>query len=270
MRNFSSKMLVVILLAFGCSEPEIIIPPFEIPTSGQNVMIEELTGVRCPNCPSAAARLESIKLLYGDNIILVNIHGNLLTRPLPESKFDFRNDDASALEESFKPLIGKPSVIINRKIHPEFELLANPLQDQWQNIVENELQLEQTITLTSSIEASSAGYELSIGSIPLSSLSGKYFLHVYLTENNIIDAQEDVDRIIPDYKHDHVLRKIITPRDGNALPPLDIPDKIINSQIAISNTTFDATWVEENMELVIFITNDEGHVIQVVTNGLTS
>jgi hypothetical protein len=256
-----------LFLLLGCSEPEVVIPPLDIPTTGQNVLIEELTGVRCPNCPSAAARLESIKLLYGENIILVNIHGNLLTKPLTESKYDFRNIDASALEENFKPFIGKPSVIINRKVHPEFELMANPLQDQWQTIIEKELQLEQQLSLVASTEATDEGRILNIGIIPLVSLDGDYFLNVFLIENNIIDAQEDVDRIIPDYKHEHVLRRIITPFQGFQLAPLSTPDQVINNSITIMEADLDENWDTENLEFVVFVVNENNEVLQVILSG---
>jgi hypothetical protein len=259
---------IFLVLVLGCSEPEIIIPPLEIPTSGQNVMVEELTGVRCPNCPSAAARLESIKLLYGENIVVVNVHGDLLTRPLPESKYDFRNKFASALEERFKPFIGKPSVVINRTIHPQFELLANPLQDQWQSIIEKELQKEQRLSILASILSDEESLSISVGIASLIPVDGPFYWHAYINENNLIDAQEDVDRIIPDYEHDHVLRFIATPEDGKIIDSQLPVGELFNDELIIEWSELDDSWVRRNLEVVLFVSDEEGRVVQSIVQKL--
>src|SRR5210317_832549 len=116
-----------LFLTISCAEKEIVIPPLEVPITGKKIIVEDLTGVRCPNCPSANARLEAIQSIYRENLIIISVHGDLLTKPLPESNQDFRNPDSQALEESYAPLIGKPSAVINRKIHPEFSQITNPL-----------------------------------------------------------------------------------------------------------------------------------------------
>ncbi len=259
-KNICISIMIVSVL--GCEEPEIIIPPFEVETSGKTVLIEELTGVRCPNCPSANARLEAVQLLYGDQVVVVGIHGELLTKPLEESQYDFRNQAAIDLENKYKPFIGKPSVVINRKLHPAFNLIANPVQSQWQSIIEDELQLEQEISITSDVLIENENYIINIGVLPLTNIASPVDIHIYLTESHLLDAQEDVDRIILDYEHNHVLRKTITDLSGERISESMTANQVINYSTTITPDDLNATWVEENLELVLFVTDNDDVVIQ--------
>ena len=256
-------------MAVSCSEPEVIIPPLEVPTSGKKVLVEDLTGVRCPNCPSGNARLEAIKSIYGDNLIIIGVHGNLLTRPLSENNYDFRNPSAIALEESYIPILGKPSAVINRKTHPEFNMLANPLQDQWQVIIERELQLDQRLIIEMEIVSSSVGYEIKVGLLPMEDLGSGFSLHCFVTEDNIIDAQEDVDRIIPDYIHNHVLRDIITPIDGALIDePLE-NGNLYNTTLILEQSRIQPFTSINNMDIIIAISRENGTVEEVNSSPLS-
>ncbi len=254
---------VLLLMVAGCSEPEVVIPPLEVNTTGKKVLIEDLTGVRCPNCPSANARLEAIEAIYGENIIIIGVHGELLTRPLAESQYDFRNPSTIALEQLFAPILGKPSAVINRKIHPEFNMLANPLQDQWQTIVERELQLPQQLILEMDIFPTNSGFQINIGILPQEDLGSGFKIHCLITENNILDAQEDVDKIIDNYEHNHVLRNIITPLEGTEIQQSFTKNTLINTSISIENDQILPLTVIDNIEVVVFITDEAGSVEEV-------
>ena len=263
MFNFKYLCLAVFLVLFSsCLEKEVIIPPLQIDDRGKTVLIEELTGVRCPNCPSANARLESIKFLYGENIVTVAIHGDLLTMPLAESSQDFRNRYASQLENNFRPFVGKPSIVINRKLFPSFSLIANPLQDQWQSLIESELQKEQTLSITSDIEDTDNTITMNIGIIPVSDIQDNLWLHAMITESHIIDPQQDVTSIIPDYEHNHVLRHMITPIDGRYIGNQFDPNQIYNQSIALDKNEIQEHWVLKNVSLIIFVTNSLNEVEQ--------
>lgn len=253
------------MMLLACEEKEIIIPPLEVPTTGKTVVVEDLTGVRCPNCPSANARLEAIKSIYGENLIIIGVHGNLLTRPLNESKYDLRSEASVFLESSYSPLIGKPSAVINRKVHQEFSQIANPLQDQWQTIIERELQLDQLIAIQVEIIATSVDYQVNIGLLPLIDINQELFLHALLIENDIIDAQEDIDRVIPDYEHNHVLRSMITPVGGISISESFEAQQLINQAIDIAGASLDERWNLENLEVVLIISNKEKEILEATT-----
>jgi len=61
--------LMIMLMLISCKEELIMVPDFEIPPSDRKVLLEELTGVRCPNCPAGAAVVKELKTLYGDKLV---------------------------------------------------------------------------------------------------------------------------------------------------------------------------------------------------------
>lgn len=259
-RNISIAIFFFLLL--GCKESEIIIPPLEVETTGRTVLIEELTGVQCPNCPSANARLEAIQTVYSEQVIIIGIHGEFLTKPLAESQYDFRNQASIDLENKYKPFIGKPSIVVNRKFHPSFDLIANPIQAQWQTIIEDELLVEQEISITSDVLKENEDYIINVGVLPLIDIDSPVDIHIYITESHIIDAQEDITRLILDYEHNHVLRKIITDISGERISESMTANQVVNYSTTLSADDLDPSWVIENLELVIFVTDPEDKVLQ--------
>ncbi len=265
------KQLIGLLLIclLGCTEKEIIIPPLEIPTTGRTVLVEDLTGVRCPNCPSGNARLESIQSIYGKNVVVVSVHGEFLTDPLPESTVDLRSPSAIMLEEFWRPFLGKPSAVIDRKSYDGFfSMVPNPLQDQWQPIIERELQEPHLADLVVQATLDNEGIEISTGIIAIEELPD-IKIHVFLVENEIIDPQEDVDKLILDYEHNHVLRIIATPIEGERITDDIEIGGVTNYTTTIGTSELEAEWNRNNMEIVCFITEEEGGVIQVQTASIT-
>ena len=100
--------LLAAVLWSSCTEEGVMIPPFEEPDSKRVVLLEDLTGVQCPNCPKGAAAIEDILTKLPNNVVAVGVHGTFLTKPLPESKYDFRNPKSIALEEFLKPFWVSP------------------------------------------------------------------------------------------------------------------------------------------------------------------
>lgn len=139
-------LFAIAILFFGCSEEPIMIPEFEVPVTNRVVLIEDLTGVRCPNCPKGAKAIENIISNLEGKVVAVGIHGTFLTKPIEgnvASKYDFRNPKSIELEEYLKPFLGKPSVQINRRFF-EGELYTSvDFIDQWQSYVEQELNRPQ-------------------------------------------------------------------------------------------------------------------------------
>ena len=55
----------------GENERYIYVPPTE---TTHNVLIEDFTGQRCVNCPTATQKIKELEAEYGDRIIAVAIH----------------------------------------------------------------------------------------------------------------------------------------------------------------------------------------------------
>lgn len=264
-------ILCSVFLFNACEEKPVVIPEFIPIQSGKVVLVEELTGVRCPNCPAGSERLASIESLYPDNIVVVGIHGTDLTKPLDISKYDFRNQDAIDLENFLKPYLGKPAAYFNRVF---FEELAgdwgNSFNGQWLGYFERELEKPQVIELsiTKSYNPSIRQLEVTVGALALEELNGEFKLTIMLTESNIVDAQDDQNIIIEDYVHKHILRDIITSFDGDQFADkLEKNKPVARTYVYTVPEDDSGLWVEENVEIVAFIANTEGESEEVLQAG---
>jgi len=267
--------LVIFLLLCSCTEKEIIIPPFEPIISDRVVLVEEVTGVRCPNCPSGSAKIASLIEQFPDQVIAVAIHGSFLTSPYAESKYDFRHEAARELENYLKPWEGKPAAFVNRKKFeneplrsvPEFDLLATYVAQE----LNEPHQLE--ISMSTDYDESSRTLEVNLGVIPLVDLSGEYRIHVMLTEDHIIDRQANVGELIEAYEHDHVMRMMLTAFDGDPFESELVANELINTSYSVTIPAEDGSWVADNMNVVVFISDREGGdkiILQTVEEAVVS
>lgn len=263
----------IILFFSACEEKMVIIPDFEPIQSGRVVLVEELTGVRCPNCPAGSERLASISTLYPDNIVIVGVHGTDLTKPLDESKYDFRNDDAIELENFLKPYLGKPAAYFNRRFYDELGGdWGNSFNGQWQGYFEDELEKPQTleVSITKTYNPETRKLDITVGALPLVDLDGEFKVTIMLTESEIEDAQDDQNTIIEEYVHNHVLRKIITNFDGDQFAnTLEKNKPVAKTYVYTVPEDDSGLWNEDHIEVVAFIANTEGESEEVLQAAKT-
>ncbi|MEM9546588.1 MAG: Omp28-related outer membrane protein [Bacteroidota bacterium] len=262
-------LLFSLMLFFSsCEEQMVVIPDFAPLTTGKVVLIEDLTGVSCPNCPAGSERLESIAQLFPNNVVIVGVHGGLLADPLSTSKYDFRSDAGVFLDQFLKPYAGKPSAYFNRIRYEELEpFWGHPVNGQWQGYVERELEKEQVlqVSITKNYDPETRVLEVTVGALALIPLSGEFKLTIMLTESGIVDAQDDQSEVIEDYVHKHVLRDIVTNFDGdfftNTLEPGNPVAKTYTYTIPEDET---GLWNDDEIEVVAFIANTEGESEEVL------
>jgi hypothetical protein len=216
MKVFFISSLVASVLLMSCHEIPIQIADPVIPESDRIVLIEELTGASCPNCPKGSSAIENILTKFAGRVTAVGIHGDFLTKPTAKSKYDFRNQPARDLENWFKPWFGKPAASINR-VPDEFNALMIDLPDLWQAAVEKELQKPHQMNILMDVKYNTQNRtaEIEIAVIPLVDLSGNYNISIYLTESDIVDAQSNGSVIDENFKFNHVLRAMLTKFDGD-------------------------------------------------------
>jgi thiol-disulfide isomerase/thioredoxin len=243
-------------LALSCNETPVEIPPFGVQDTKRVVLVEYLTGVKCPNCPKGTVTLNNLAKLYPDNLAIVAIHGRLLTDPLSTSKFDFRNEFSRQLEESYRPFFGKPAVMINRVKFPEEPNKAVDFVDLWPGYIAKQINQAQTLDIVSDIKVNTETKQISVntGVIPKENISGILKISIYVTEGGIVDAQESVGSIIPNYNHEHILRHMMTAFDGDALASNPKANDIINKSYSY---TVPSTLKLENLEIIIAVSNGQ-------------
>lgn len=249
-------IFIAILIATGCTEVPVNIPEFVAPDTEKVVLIEELTGVSCPNCPQGALKLKELIDRFPNNVIGVSIHGEFLAEPLDNSKYDFRSETANDLENYLKPIFGKPAAAFNRVQQPNQSEFSISSVDLWGQFVEAELAKPQVLGLsvTTDFDEGTRDLNIDIDIEPLQNVEGDLRISVMLVESHIIDPQKDVAVIIDDYEHNHMFRQMLTAFDGNSLTNNLIANEFFNTSFTHTLPDEDnGLWVAKNMEVVVFI-----------------
>lgn len=252
---FKHYFFGLILACFftSCYEVPVLIPELAIPDSERVVLLEDLTGVQCPNCPKGSATIEGMLEIFDENLAVIGIHGRLQAAPLPESKYDFRTPFAENLEQYHRPFLGKPSAVINRMTFAGEFFKAVDLVDLWPSYVQSELSEPPLIDLfaLSSYDSASRKLTIDFTMIPKIDIPDPVKLSIFLTESHIIDIQETIGSIIEDFEHNHVLRTMLTQFDGDPLG-------VLKDGVPLKRTytyTVPDEFKAENMEIVGALTD---------------
>ena len=220
MKKLLSAILIVSFLS-NCDkiEPPYIsgeVNPVDTTSIKRNILIEDFTGHTCPNCPDAAAELESIHAIYGDQIIGIALHvGNSFARPYPSSagkfQYDFRTKWGEEINSFFSiEASGLPNGMVNRIDYPESHKKG---KEEWNTEVQDILNSNPKFSIE--ITASSSSINTTIEA--LENVQGNYNLIVCLTESGIVNWQKDGGIEIEDYTHNHVLRSMLNGTWGEPL-----------------------------------------------------
>ena len=252
-------VILGMLFLVSCREQLVKVPEIESIESPRIVLLEELTGVSCPNCPIGTEKIIELKAAFGDNLVVVAVHGEFLARPTDENRYDFRFEEAADLEDFLKPWQGKPAASINRIQHTDDEFsVSNP--QLWRGFVQQELEKEHRINidleLTYDVDERIVDITAVILPVSYFSLDEDLKLTVMMIENEIEDAQEDNTTIIEDYEHNHVLRDFVTQWNGDPINK-ELFDNVEESikyryEIPVANEG-EQLWRPEHMEIVAFI-----------------
>lgn len=252
------------LLFTTCKEKPITIP--ELSVGERRVLVEELTGVKCQNCPDGAALLNNLSNQFGENLIVVSIHAaGFYSVPYADNKYDFRTPEGTELANFLGTALGFPAASINRKlVPPETELYLAP--GIWTGLIAQELKEEPSlgIFIESDFNPQNRKLEVSVNLAAETALSGEHRLTVLLTQDSIQDLQLVGTTKVYDYYHRHVLRTTLTQPTGNVIAEALTPDAVVNKQFSI---TLPADWDAKHCNVIAFVhhgTNPNKEVLQAV------
>ena len=248
--------LLVASLLYGCKEVPITIPSGAVdPGTGpdqRKVLVEELTGVRCPNCPDGTATLVALGDQLGENLIVVSVHAAPgYDQPYPESQYDFRTTDGDIMADYIGLASFFPTAAINRRIVPPETEPYLPRQI-WAGIIDEDLGKDpvMNIALETNYNAASRDLGVTVTLTPRNTLSGEHRLTVLITQDSIQDVQKKGLEKIPDYYHRHVLRDVITQATGDVISNPLISNIAIEKKFSI---TLPAGWNEKHCSIVAFV-----------------
>lgn len=227
----------------------------------KRVLIEDLTGQRCINCPNGTAIIEQIMKDYGeDNIIAVGLYGGAMgylpnggpAMPLTSDESQWYYTDWGVAD---KP---QPMARIDRG---DF----NADYNTWPTAVRERIQLKAPVALEASCnyDEASRNAEIKVSADGLENVTGK--LQVWLTEDSIVSTQMLPGNVVDNnYVHNHVFRASVNAKDGEDISVAEGENATLTFTYTIKEN-----WKPENMSVVTFIFDNSG-VLQAFKTPLIS
>lgn len=230
MRNFLIFITVSANFLFGCKEigPEVDFTDRNISVdsnyvfqgaipAAQNriILLEEFTGVRCVACPTAHEIIRTIEAAHPNRIVAVGIHAGFQAVPF-SGRPDYRIPEGAAIENLLGGVQGYPQGAVDRLQFSQ-EPRINTGPGKWEGYVNQRLPQAVIINLQgqASFNPQNRTLSLTVRSHALEPINESVYLTVGLIESDIIDWQTTPNGVVEDYKHDHILRALLTPFNGS-------------------------------------------------------
>ena len=274
---------VTLLFIFGCTE----VPPFidfsepillakdttyittDIPQNVlKNVLIEDISGVKCNNCPKAADIAHDIQ---GKNdlgrVVVMTLHSNrygAFTAPYSDSKDTFNTVEATEIVSNLiGELSGLPAGAIDRKLFDGKTSKVNQQYETWEAQVNEQLVLDAKAELE--VEIINQGNRNIIANIKTTFVevdATPVFLSIFIVENKIKSKQKMPDNTYDsDYVHYSILRKGVTNYAGLKLAESVEVGRVFEKGIEINiPEKYDIT----NCTIVTLINKNQSGVTEIV------
>lgn len=268
--SFSAFLAALFLL--GCEEKPIVIP--DLQAGNRRVLVEELTGVRCQNCPDGSRELLALQETYGkENLIIVSIHAagsfSVPYTSNPPNQYDFRFEKGTELANFIGIAEGYPTASVNRQLLPGAMSLFSP-RSAWPGMAADEFNQDFGLDLfmNTSYNETSRQLDVSLNIAPAATLAGENRVTVLITQDSILDVQLDGTTKVPNYAHRHVLRHIMTKADGDAISEPLSAGALVNKTFSL---TLDPSWDAKHCSVIAFVHHGgtpDKEVLQVVEKHL--
>ena len=263
------SLILISMLFYSCdiieAPYEENFTPVEIDSTKKKVLIEDITGFRCGNCPKAARLANGIAELYPDNVIVIAVHAGALAVPSLTRTYNFLTPAGQDIAKKFN-LPATPYGLINRKA-VEGQFLLAP--ESWATATKAQLELDAVykLELNAEYESSSKTINLEANVKALAMGANNHFISAYIIEDSVIQYQQDDEETpihVENYVHMHVLRGAMNGSWGTELSD----EPLMLNQSIKKNISFiipeGKDWVPKNLSLVVMIrNNDTEEILQV-------
>jgi Outer membrane protein Omp28 len=269
------KYLFASLLALGTlSACDVIDGPKVDPNgftgSTNKVLLEDITGHMCGNCPRAHEAATSIKATYGDNVVVVAVHAGGFARVVPAIGFsyNFNTTIGTDIEAYYKAdmLTGLPIGLVNRRVWGSNALTAHA---NWGTQVAAVLAEapKMKLDVISNYDATDRSLDIVANLEYYVTGDANHQIVALITEDSIISKQEDYSlpaQSVDDYVHMHVLRGVITP-GGSWGTPVKGNTIVIGEKFDLNYAiSLNPDWVAEHCHVVVFVQdNTTKQILQV-------
>ncbi len=232
------------------AEDDRIIPVDRI-ESDRVVLLQEFSGQRCRNCPDGADAIHSILAEYPDNVVAVSMHPAGTTFSGPYRGTDITCDEATYMYDFYNRPTEFPYAIVNGNLDISEESNRKNYNVWATMTIMAMLQApEMSLEVEATYDAATRTVTATYSAEALEELYDGHNIMVWLTENDIVAAQDVHGRPVNDYVSNHILRASFNGEAGESIGS----DFLIGQKAEGSvSLVLDEKWVPENCEVVAYV-----------------
>lgn len=273
MKLWSSILGIALAVFFAsCSEenPGVVFTKAEKPLLDTNyligtipaaqskkVLLIDITGVRCNNCPDAAAIARRIAdTLNPGKVVVVALYPN---SPSPSLTAPWDGYDTMVTTDA-EALAGLLGAIPNLPIGSVDQVKSNGTyfmdRATWNGQVNNRIAVPTPLNIDLNTEWLAANNKgrLDIKVTYTGAVSSKHLIYIGILESEIEGKQSNKNikpsGIQEDYLHHHALRKLITPATGDTLNAPLVAGRVFEKQYYITPRY---NWNADHLECVVWV-----------------
>ena len=216
-------------------------------SASRNVLIEDFTGQRCVNCPTATLEIERLMAQYGgDTVIAVGIHSGPFAKSVKGVPYSLYTAEGDEYFNYWK-VESQPKGVVDR--------LGTSDYPSWGTIVRDELSKTAPLVLQVNVSCDVNFRQMTVTAICQGTdgnTQGK--LQLWVIEDGITAFQYMPDGSTNrEYVHNHVFRASV---NGTWGTDINVVEGVANTNYF--DCTLDEAWVPENLWVVGFVYNNHG------------
>ena len=244
---FLWPMFLVSCDPIAADEQLIEVPAKELsPTSTpRNILLEDFTGQKCPNCPTGTDVIEQLHEAYGSRLIPVGIHGGPLGVKGTATVVGLATDLGDTYYDHWH-LEYQPVGLINRGAATNYP--------DWISAVRHESERESGTSLEVLANVTADAIEITITARRLAADAYQGQLQVWVLEDSIVARQIMPDGSVNlDYIHNHVLRTAVNGTWGEDFSLAADEKRTLQFSQPLASS-----WSAAHLSVVAFLYNDRG------------
>ena len=241
--------------ANSVSDTTYIESPVATPAA-KNVLIEEFTGVDCPNCPAGHALVDGIEAQYPGRIAAIALHpNNALGQPFIFSAQNLNEANSTSLLTYLGSPGFEPCGAVDRQLFSGQTAILTD-RSYWTGFVASEIVTtpQVNIILTNQFNTATSQVTIVAEVHYTQNVSQANNITIALTEDSITTAQLNGSVIDTFYVHNNVLRNLLTGTEGDNVA-YNSNVTLVTGRVVrlVYQTTLNTSWKPKNMHVIAFV-----------------
>ncbi len=255
MKKYIFSLLAAALLFTGCDDIATDDRFIEVEgvTPKRAVLLEDFTGQKCMNCPTAHESIDRFIEQYGDAVIPVAVHCGGFGIAPSKRQVGLMQPEGNTYNDRWG-INEWPKGVVNRSSGA-----LNP--EGWASALRAELDKEPRtgIDLSAMLDDEGKNIVVECTLKPLATFDGR--LTVWVVEDGIVARQTMPDGSTNrEYVHNHVFRAVLSDVNGDAVKLVDgvHQSRSYSAEVRVEYQGNKETWNTDNLSIVAFVEGADG------------